>query len=112
MWRSVHYDDSTRQFRMWYLGRVPPGNGGATRKMYATSRDGWHWEKPALGLHAINGSTANNVFEAGGASMPVMIDPFEKDPAKRYKLLLASFGYRAAYSAFRRHWTMYATIAV
>jgi hypothetical protein len=73
--------------------------------LFATSADGLVWEKPALGLHAYDGSTANNiVFDA--QSPAVVVDKFERDPARRFKLL-AYFhgGYLAAFSADGRRWT-------
>jgi hypothetical protein len=82
-------------------------SGGADPVLYATSKDGVHWNKPALGLHAFDASTQNNiVFELH--SPAVLIDQLETDPAKRYKMLGATTkGYRAAYSADGFNWTDY-----
>jgi hypothetical protein len=43
--------------------------------LYATSRDGVSWEKPALGLHAYDGSSANNIV-ADFHSPAVVVDRF------------------------------------
>jgi hypothetical protein len=64
------FQDDTR-CRMYY--RVPPpgGCGDADQRQmtaYAESKDGFHWEKPALGLFEVNGSTDNNVIWRGGIS--------------------------------------------
>src|SRR5690606_13694925 len=68
-----------------------------------------NWEKPSLGLHAVEGSTQNNIFDNRGASSAsVLIDARETDSAKRYKLMIyRSGGYRVAYSADGVHWTDY-----
>ncbi|MBQ4047024.1 MAG: hypothetical protein IJC93_01470 [Clostridia bacterium] len=54
-------------WRMYYLawkitedGRVPDHH--EIRVCYAESRDGLHWEKPALGLCEFNGSKENNIL--------------------------------------------------
>ncbi|MFB3829070.1 MAG: hypothetical protein ACE15B_20045 [Bryobacteraceae bacterium] len=62
-------------YHMWYTAR--------TSICYARSFDGIHWERPRLGLTAINGSTANNVvigYGAGGVKggthgVMVFLDP-------------------------------------
>jgi hypothetical protein len=52
--------------------------------VYATTTDGVRWDKPALGLHSYDGSTANNiVFDVH--SPAVVLDRFERDPAKRFQ---------------------------
>lgn len=105
MWGSVHYDPQTRRLQMWYLSRTPTQR---TQLNYAISTDGLKWDKPALGLHKVAGSTANNVFDpVGGGSFTVIVDTIDPEPARRYKLLVARSGYRAAYSGDGIHWTMY-----
>lgn len=105
MWGAVHYDAKERRFQMWYLSRAP---NQKTQLLYATSTDGLNWEKPLLGLHSVQGSTANNVFDpAGGGSFTVIADAVDPDPARRYKLLVSRSGYRAAYSGDGIHWTLY-----
>lgn len=106
---TVEYNSKTNDFSMWYLARVPPKN--ATQLLYATSRDGLNWEKPLLGLFSVEGSRQNNVLDFtgdGGGEASVIIDPFEKDKAKRYKLLIHnSVGYSLGYSADGIHWKEY-----
>lgn len=50
------------KYRLYYRGKDsgPDGKGEVT--CYAESTDGKHWTKPALGLHEIAGSKANNVI--------------------------------------------------
>jgi hypothetical protein len=100
---SVLYDEQEQLFRMWYQNchftndvRVPkktvptvPGKTGV-RMLYAESKDGFHWERPELGLVEFEGSKANNIV--GDENWPkfkggVFIDPMEEDPAKRFKAL-------------------------
>jgi hypothetical protein len=70
------------RFRMWYMGRDAAGEYFTC---YAESRDGYHWERPELGLFEHRGSKANNICYPGHALMTtVYLDPAATDPAKRY----------------------------
>jgi hypothetical protein len=98
---SVYADPATGDLRMWYQSRQDQTTKeGAAHKgmsptlhgygfdvvLYATSHDGLTWVKPNLRLYPFNGSLDNNiVFGLGSPS--VLIDPFEKDPARRYKMM-------------------------
>jgi hypothetical protein len=66
---------------------------------YATSRDGIHWDKPALGAVAYRGSTENNiVMQADEApaqhisgvldTVSVIKDSQDRDGARRYKMMV------------------------
>lgn len=104
---TVHRDETTGLLRMWYAGH-PDLPGGAKPKvagfrsgkgnfvLYATSKDGMEWERPALGLHAFQGSKANNIIY-DFHSPSVLVDTAEPDPARRYKMLGSLRG--AYYSA-------------
>ena len=79
------------ELRMWYEGAGRLDGYRADRLCYAVSRDGLHWEKPALGLVEYNGSTRNNLVALrGGAcdllAVPVLHDPDDPDPRRRFKL--------------------------
>lgn len=110
---SVLRDRVTGQYRLWYMSRSQePGPapapqlraGGQDLVLYATSVDGVTWEKPVLNLHAYRDSKANNIV-ADLHSPAVLLDPFEKDPARRFKLLGYAKGrYYAMYSADGLHW--------
>ena len=103
---SVIYDEDEGLFKCWYKSfivdeasvRTPlaqrpqtpyTGHGREEGVLYASSRDGLHWEKPQLGLIEFAGSRANNIvmrrathgLHAGG----VLKDPRDPDPARRYK---------------------------
>ena len=104
--------------RMWYLAKstldADGRNGGQLRCCYATSTDGIHWDKPDLGLIEFNGSTHNNIvnLRAGRcdfAALPVMYEPDDPDPSRRFKCVFESEAYgnqfAVAYSADGLDWT-------
>ena len=61
-------------------------NKYTSRLCFATSKDGFNWEKPNLGKVEFNGSRSNNILPKGSRA-PTFLDPNEKDPAKRYKAI-------------------------
>jgi hypothetical protein len=71
---GVFYDPQDQLFKIWYRGV------GAT--LYATSRDGVHWDKPLLDVKP----GTNTIHEGQHDSSTVWLDLDEKDPQKRYKL--------------------------
>ena len=104
-------------YKMWYQ-MVSPEPQGERRSAchYAVSKDGLHWEKPALGLVEFAGSTENNILFVesenvnGTPSYWVIKDYAEPDPAKRYKMMRHSWDFqgRAAqmgWSADGVRWT-------
>lgn len=83
---------------------------------YARSADGLNWEKPELPLHLVDGKPTNRLLSDphyGSIYNTVPLeDPFEPDPAKRFKTLMVRFSsavYRieAAHSPDGIHWTCY-----
>jgi hypothetical protein len=101
--------------RMWYLGGSSRDGGRTLRVCYATSADGVQWEKPRLGLVEHNGSTANNLVAFGDgemsfAALPVIHDPDDPDPARRYKCAFESGRYgnclAVAFSSDGLRWTI------
>lgn len=64
-----------------------------SRIYYAQSEDGLNWEKPALGLHDVDGHNTNTIIvspDATGKSTicpNMIIDPVETDPARRFKMV-------------------------
>ncbi|KPK69066.1 MAG: hypothetical protein AMJ84_10170, partial [Acidithiobacillales bacterium SM23_46] len=76
---GVWYDPQDRLFKMWYMG------GYVRSTCYAVSRDGVHWEKPALDVQP-----GTNIVQAGRRdSATVWLDLEEKDPQRRFKLFLS-----------------------
>ena len=103
LYANVVFDEHERIYRCWYSPFIvdpavteTPASQRATvrykprdREMgvcYATSRDGLHWEKPALGLVEFNGSKANNLVLRGPHGAGIFRDDAERDPARRFKL--------------------------
>ena len=84
---AVVYDQAEKVFKMWYTGY---DTAEGHRGLYATSKDGIHWDKPQLGLVNYEGSKANNRIPWFG--MGVIHSPDESDPARRYKTLAGRRG--------------------
>ena len=109
---TVIYDQASKLFRMWYMGRMNFDHGHkipglykpfktgevdalgrrfaaddvGDLMLYATSKDGIHWKKPNLGLFEFDDSPDNNiVWDFHGAS--VLVDEAEEDPGKRFKMV-------------------------
>lgn len=77
------------QYRMWYLGM---GKEKGSRMLYATSKDGIHWEKPSLGLKSYMGSRDNNLVDLDTgekriATAIIIHDSEEADKEKRFKMV-------------------------
>lgn len=113
---SVYWDDTSGMLRMWYAGHpdLPPGQkpkvkgfrgGKGNFVLYATSKDGLRWERPALGLHAFQDSSENNIiYDLHSPS--VLLDEREADPAGRYKMLGSLNGaYYSAVSSDGLNWS-------
>jgi hypothetical protein len=97
---TVLRDSAEGPFRMWY--------NRLQRILFATSDDGIHWNRPALGLVDFNGSTANNLLPIPLHSPSVILDSRETDAAKRYKMIGYRDGaYYAAHSPDGWDWQLY-----
>lgn len=83
VYSSVLKEDG--KVRVWYDARRGPKDR-EVRVAYAESEDGLHFRKPELGLHEVDGSTANNIVlpESRIAGAAVWKDPHAA-PAHRYK---------------------------
>ena len=80
------------RFLLYYRGLPVAGADGTDRETtcVAFSDDGVHWTRPELGLHKVDGSTANNVVLAGVAPVTHNFSPFLDtrpgiDPRQRFK---------------------------
>ena len=117
---SVHYDEDTQLFRMWYLTRLGRGHqqrapGLRERQgdivLYAESADGIHWEKPNLGRHEFDGLRNNNILFFDKHSPTVIVDR-DAQPDQRYKMASwnwdrDNYGYWIAHSADGLNWREY-----
>ncbi len=98
MYPNVAWDEGERVFKCWYnlftvevedwIGSTPERMRWLYRQSgvaYATSRDGLHWEKPALDLLPWRGQPTNLLLrDIHGAG--VFPDEREPRPERRYKL--------------------------
>lgn len=114
--QTVLYDEEQQVFKMWYLPWV--WDDGKRPWCYATSRDGFHWEKPNLGLVEFAGSSQNNIVNIrdGYDLFNTIKTPNDPDPARRYKSMgeverpgtpLSEHGAGIAFSPDGLHWTEY-----
>lgn len=105
---TVLPDETGNGYRLWY-SCIDYFHDCEMRVLYATSPDGIHWSKPALGIRQWNGSTANNMFFPratlnGIAS--IIHTPWDPDPGRRYHVVnYDPGGYFAAWSADGIHLT-------
>ena len=83
--QTVLYDEEEQVFKMWYVPWAL--DRGRRPWCYATSADGYHWERPELGLIEFAGSTANNLLGIHGepSYYNTFKDSRDPDPQRRYK---------------------------
>lgn len=118
LYPNVAYDEDQRLFKLWYKDML--ADQDVIQKMrppriiahagwfllYATSRDGLVWNKPDLGLIDFDGSKHNNIVARDTANMGVFKDPYDPDPARRYKMVHdeGRGNLRVRFSADGIHW--------
>ena len=117
--QSSLYDPEDKLFKIWYLPRAWKNNYAGW--CYAVSRDGYHWEKPDLGIYEFNGSKKNNILAAFDRKIDITFnnvckDPHESDPRKRFKAMgeiengqpaNTNGGACIAFSPDGLHWDLY-----
>ncbi len=69
-------------------------NGDGTKLCFATSKDGFNWEKPNLGKVEYKGSRDNNLLPPG-TRIPTLLDSHETDPSRRYKTVASDYKFTA-----------------
>lgn len=93
------YDPADGLFKIWYMA----GYWGSLA--YAQSKDGIHWEKPALDVKP----GTNIVLDVPRGSTTVWLDHFEPHPRRRFKLFRQVAGvpptFVLHYSADGIHWS-------
>ncbi len=79
-------------YRLYYRGVPVAGKDGNDNEVtcYAESTDGINWQKPALQIHTVNGSSENNIILANAAPVTHNFSPFldtnpDAPAAQRYK---------------------------
>ena len=121
--RSIPYFNPDKgHWEWWYWANHPcepygPWHSTAVAYThYAVSDDGFEWDLPELGLHALNGSTANNIAmdPALGerALYHILCDPRDVDPAQRYKAMMGHHNRAPHVSANGFDWTAVDTPSV
>jgi len=119
LYPNVAYDPEQQAFHLWYkcvladkqsIGRMEnctPIHDVGWLALYATSRDGVAWQKPALGLHRYDGSVDNNIATVDTGGFGVFRDPADPDPSRRFKMIYdVEFDeMRIRFSADGRRWS-------
>ncbi len=99
LYPNVIWDTEERVFKMWYKCVLADADAIARMDqpstvhdvgwylLYATSKDGIAWDKPALGLHAFGGTKDTNIVARDCPNVGVFKDRHDADPARRYKMV-------------------------
>jgi len=106
---GVWYDPVDSLFKMWYMA------GYHRTTCYATSKEGMHWEKPALDVEpGSNVVLRHNPPTSGRDSLIVWLDQQEVDPSRRFKMfyflrpdpkILNLFSFGERFSPDGIHWS-------
>lgn len=92
-------------YKMYYIGRnMDKATSNDAELLYvncvATSKDGFHWERPVLRLREVDGSAENNIISVRDSNKPELIStnlsPFYDEnpdcpPDERYKTLQVTY---------------------
>jgi len=108
---TVHYDAESKLFKMWYQGWKKTEGTSTGLLYYATSKDGIDWDKPALDEEGTN--LVQHPPIQGFQCPGIFLDPTERDPERRYKMLFScnpdgtakTWMTSAAFSPDGIHWT-------
>lgn len=118
LYPNVLWDEPERTWKLWYknvladkdaiarMDRPSTVHNVGWYLLYATSKDGIAWEKPALGLHRYDGSDTTNAVARDTPNVGVFKDPHDPDPARRYKMVydIGLGQLRTRFSADGIHW--------
>ncbi|MFN0197976.1 MAG: hypothetical protein ACKVT0_14620 [Planctomycetaceae bacterium] len=97
---GVWYDPTDRLLKMWYMG------GSGLYFCLATSTDGIHWDRPALGQSSVYPeSNILKIEPIERDSSIVWLDLDDPDPAKRYKMFYFRSALQTRFSADGIHWS-------
>lgn len=83
---------------IWYLGQGDLDDDWHQRVCFAKSKDGYHWEKPNLGLVEYGGNANNNLVDLMDGkhhltACVVFYDPEESDTKRKFKMVFESRKY-------------------
>lgn len=97
---GVWYDPQDRTFKMWYMG------GSGLYFCLATSNDGIHWDRPALGQsESYPESNILKIEPIERDSCSIIIDLDDPDPEKRYKMFYFRSTFKTRFSPDGIHWS-------
>lgn len=122
-WTSIYRDPQSGKYQLWYQAYA--GTRAKEKRLecvvcYAESSDGVTFVKPELELHAFNNHRKTNIVLVGNGGYgdrycnSVLVDEYEKDPARRYKMAYYDWavdgdheyaGLHVAFSPDGIHWT-------
>jgi len=112
---AVLHDDRDGAYKMWYQIWDPTtdAKNPIGKIAYAVSQDGIAWAKPAVGPEAKTNLVRFEPKEPWVAGPGILIDPRERDPARRFKMLYlaqptlkaASLSSCVAFSGDGIHWS-------
>ncbi len=106
LYGSVLPGEDGTGYRMWYHSLAE----GGYWNLYATSRDGLAWDKPALGQVDFQGSKQNNIFfrRTKEDHIPqVIATPWESNPDRRYKLINYDYGRTRPHNIVSGFWAAF-----
>lgn len=122
-WTSAYRDPRTGKYQLWYQAYAGKRAGDKRLECvvcYAESEDGIHFVKPELTIYPFKDEPRTNIVLIGNGGYgdrycnSVLVDPNEKDPARRYKMAYYDWStergreYPGLHVAFSRdgiHWT-------
>ena len=99
LYPNVLWDAEVQRFKLWYKCVLTDKDVIAQMVdpvtihdqgwflLYATSRDGLVWEKPAVGQFGFGGSRANNAVARDTPNAGVFRDPHDPDATRRFKMV-------------------------
>ncbi len=99
LYPNVLWDEQERVFKIWYKcvladkEVIAQMDGPSTIHdvgwylLYATSKDGIAWDKPALGLHKFNGDANTNIVARDTPNVGVFKDLHDTNASRRYKMV-------------------------
>lgn len=118
LYPNVLWDEQERIFKLWY--KCVLADKDVIAKMdapstvhdvgwyllYATSKDGVAWTRPALDLHKFDGRGGNNIVARNTPNTGVFKDTHDPDASRRYKMVFdVGLGKpRVRFSADGVHW--------
>ncbi|CAN5777812.1 hypothetical protein BH11VER1_BH11VER1_22380 [soil metagenome] len=99
LYPNVLWDEQEQIFKLWYKCVLADKDVIAKMEqpatihevgwylLYATSKDGITWDKPALGLYKFNGDAATNIVARDTPNVGVFKDLHDSDASRRYKMI-------------------------